>query len=261
MTARPAQSRSSRESAERCRASEPAVDSAPMIGADFFDRDACAVARDLLGKVLRRRVEGGAVLSAAIVEAEAYYRDEKGSHASLGRTASREPLFMPPGTIYMYHSRAGDSLNVSCRGAGDAVLVKSARPFFDPLSPPDRTLPLLHRNCPAAGGGERPIERLCAGQTLLCRALSLKIKDWTGRPFDPAALYLEDVGYVPARVIVARRHGIPIGRDEHLPYRYVDEAHARSATVFPPVRRAEREGRDFFVLRRGEDDPNRIARR
>lgn len=231
-----------------------------MIEAGFFDRDACVVARDLLGKVLRRRV-GRVVLSAAIVEAEAYFRDEKGSHASLGRTPSREPLFMPPGTIYMYHSRAGDSLNVSCRGDGNAVLVKAARPFFDALSPERRALPVLHRNCPAASGGERPVERLCAGQALLCRALSLKIEDWTGRSFDAAELYLDDVGYVPARVLVARRHGIPIGRDEHLPYRYVDEAHARSATVYPPVRRAEREGREFFVLRPGDADPNLVAGR
>ncbi len=225
------------------------------IGADFFDRDACVVARDLLGKVLRRRL-GDVVLSAAVVEAEAYFLAERGSHASLGRSPSREPLFMPAGTLYMYHSRAGASLNVSCRGEGNAVLLKAARPYFDAVSPERTALPLMHRLCPAASGGEREVERLCAGQALLCRALALAIREFTGRRFEHGTLWLEDVGYVPERVIVARRHGIPIGRDEHLPYRYVDAAHARSCTVVPPVRRASREGADHFVLRPGDEDPN-----
>ncbi|MBC7171178.1 MAG: DNA-3-methyladenine glycosylase, partial [Polyangiaceae bacterium] len=224
-------------------------------GTSFFDRDARLVARELLGKILRRPV-GDLVLAAAIVEAEAYFIDEKGSHASLGRTPSREPLFMAPGTIYMYHSRGGDSLNVSCRGEGNAVLVKSGRPYFDSLSSEHATLPALHHNSPKAGGGERPLARLCAGQALLCRALALKARDFSGKRFDREALYIDDVGYVPERVVVARRHGIPIGRDEHLPYRYVDAAHPRSATVSPPVRRWEREGRDYFVLGPADADPN-----
>ena len=33
---------------------------------------------------------------------------------------------MPPGTIYIYYARGGDSLNVSCGGDGNAVLIKSA---------------------------------------------------------------------------------------------------------------------------------------
>jgi DNA-3-methyladenine glycosylase len=229
-----------------------------MLPDAFFDRDARVVARELLGKVLRRRF-GGVLLAAAVVEAEAYLRDEKGSHASLGRTPSREPLFMPAGTIYMYHSRAGASLNVSCRGEGNAVLLKAARPFFDARSPEATTFPVLERNCPTSSGELRPLTRVCAGQTLLCRALALEIREWTGRRFDGAELYLEDVGYVPERVLVARRYGIPIGRDEHLPYRYVDAAHARSSTIHPPVRRTHREGRDFFFLRPGDMDPNLVA--
>ncbi len=31
---------------------------------------------------------------------------------------------MPAGTIYMYHARGGDSLNISARGQGNAVLIK-----------------------------------------------------------------------------------------------------------------------------------------
>ncbi|MBO6277811.1 MAG: DNA-3-methyladenine glycosylase, partial [Pseudomonas sp.] len=48
----------------------------------FFDRDAQLLARELLGKVIRHRVDG-LWLSARIIETEAYYCIDKGSHDSL----------------------------------------------------------------------------------------------------------------------------------------------------------------------------------
>jgi DNA-3-methyladenine glycosylase len=219
------------------------------LGAAFFDRPATVVARALVGKVLRRR-RGDVWLAAAVVEAEAYFEAELGSHASQGRTPSREALYAPPGTIYMYHSRAGDSLNVSARGDGNAVLFKSAAPFFDARSPEADALPVMQRLNPKRGGGPREVHRQCAGQTLLCRSLDLRIRDWDGRPFDPEVFYVDDVGYEPARVVVAPRHGIPAGRDEHLPYRYLDEARLRSATI----PRLPREG--YFVVTPADSDPN-----
>ena len=62
------------------------------IGQDFFDRDACEVARNLLGKVLRHHLDGQ-WLAAQLIETEAYYLTEKGSHASLGWTPKRNALF------------------------------------------------------------------------------------------------------------------------------------------------------------------------
>ncbi len=213
-----------------------------MLPPDFFDRDARTVAQDLLGKVLRRRY-GDLWLSAAIVETEAYYRREKGSHASLGRTPSREALFMPAGTIYMYYARGGDSLNVSCRGPGNAVLFKAGRPYLDERSGAQARA-AMHRLNPLKDR-QRPDHRLCAGQTLLCRALDLRVPDWTTRPFD-ADLHLEDVGARPSKIVVARRLGIPKGRDEHLMYRFVDYDHLRSATQNPMPRGAV-QGVDYLV--------------
>lgn len=213
----------------------------------FFDRDAKRVACDLLGKVLRRRWRGR-WLAAQIVETEAYYRRERGSHASLGWSPSREALFMPAGTIYMYYSRGGDSLNVSVRGAGNAVLIKAARPWMDATSPA-ASLALMQRLNPGARG-PRPSERLCAGQTLLCRALALRVPDWDRHAFDPERFFIEDVGYRPRRIVQARRLGIPPGRDEHLLYRFLDADALRSATASPLARRGAREGVDYRVWRR-----------
>ncbi|HBC56410.1 MAG TPA: 3-methyladenine DNA glycosylase, partial [Gammaproteobacteria bacterium] len=85
-----------------------------MLRPIFFNRDTCVVARELLGVVIRRRI-GKMWLAAQIIETEAYYKEEKGSHASLGRTPSREAMFMPPGTIYMYYARGRASFNISTK--------------------------------------------------------------------------------------------------------------------------------------------------
>ena len=73
------------------------------LGREFFDRDTVAVARDLLGKVLVRRVDG-MTLSGRITETEAYVgRMDKACHAyGYRRTARTETLFAPPGTAYIY---------------------------------------------------------------------------------------------------------------------------------------------------------------
>ena len=135
----------------------------------FFDRDAQILARELLGKVIRHRV-GETWLSARIIETEAYYVAEKGSHASLGYTEKRKALFLDGGHIYMYYARGGDSLNFSAHGPGNAVLIKSAYPWVDELSGP-ASLAQMRLNNPDANGHPRPSQKLCAGQTLLCLSL------------------------------------------------------------------------------------------
>ncbi|MEQ8985016.1 MAG: 3-methyladenine DNA glycosylase, partial [Deltaproteobacteria bacterium] len=80
---------------------------------------------------------------------------------------------------------------------------------------------------------------------LLCRALDLRVPDWTTKSFN-TELHLEDVGARPSRIVVARRLGIPKGRDEHLMYRFVDYDHLRSATQNPMPRSAV-EGVDYLV--------------
>jgi DNA-3-methyladenine glycosylase len=105
-----------------------------MLSKKFFNQDAAKLAKSLLGKVLRVKYQN-LWLSARIIETECYYKKEKGSHASLGYTEKRKALFMPPGTIYMYYARGGDSLNFSARGEGNAVLIKSGIPFEDAKTP------------------------------------------------------------------------------------------------------------------------------
>lgn len=213
----------------------------------FFNRDAQVLARDLLGKVIRHKV-GELWLAARIIETEAYYLADKGSHASLGYTEKRRALFLDGGHIYMYYARGGDSLNFSAQGPGNAVLIKSGMPWTDDVSDAN-ALAQMQLNNPDASGHLRDPQRLCAGQTLLCRALGLKVPVWDGQRFDPERLFVEDVGLEP-RIIQTTRLGIPAGRDEHLMYRFVDAEQARWCTR-NPLRRGQVEGRDYFYLDQG----------
>lgn len=125
-------------------------------------------------------------------------------------------------------------------------LIKSAAPWLDPHCAPD-ALARMQANNPATGGNVRATERLCAGQTLLCKALGLKVPDWDGQRFDPLHLFVEDVGERPQQIIQTTRLGIPGGRDEHLPYRFVDAAYARQCTR-NPLRRGQLEHHHYHLL-------------
>jgi len=216
-----------------------------ILSADFFNHDAQHVARALLGKIIRHRVDN-LWLAVRIIETESYYLEEKGSHASLGYTEKRRALFQSPGTIYMYYARGGDSLNFSVQGVGNAVLIKSAFPHIDRYSDSDALAMMQNLNLDSRGHF-RTLEKLCAGQTLLCKSLGLKVPEWNARQLDSQSLFIEDVGINPSAIIQTTRLGIPVGRDEHLHYRFVDADYASYCTR-NPLRRGQREGRDYTII-------------
>jgi len=222
-----------------------------MLKPTFFDRDACLVAQQLLGKIIRRK-HRGTWLSARIIETEAYYLEEKASHASLGYTDKRKALFMPAGTIYMYYARGKDSLNISCKGKGNAVLIKSALPFADGPEAPDTLraiIEIMQRLNPTATGSTRAADKLCNGQTLLCQSLDLKVTDWDGKQFDENIFYLDDADISVGRHIQTTRLGIPAGRDGHLMYRYIDYDYVRYCTSNPLTKRSLVENLDYRIIK------------
>jgi DNA-3-methyladenine glycosylase len=216
---------------------------------EFFNQTPTDLAIALLGKVLRHRFEssthGPLWLSARIIETEAYYLAERGSHSSLGYTEKRKAMFMAPGTIYMYYARGKDSLNFSARGDGNGVLIKSAWPQVDELSTKDSLLVMQQLN-PGTSGKRRP-ETLCRGQTLLCKSLNLKVTDWNQQEPDDNSFRVDDTGYRPEAYVQCRRIGIPEGRDEHLPYRFIDLEKVQHCTSNPLSKRNWKEGEDYII--------------
>jgi DNA-3-methyladenine glycosylase len=107
----------------------------PVLGRDFFDRNADTVARDLLGKTLVRE-RAGTRTSHMITETEAYLGEhDLASHSARGRTPRTEVMFGPPGVLYIYLVYGLHwMLNVvtGAPGHAAAVLIRSAGPFTGP---------------------------------------------------------------------------------------------------------------------------------
>ena len=101
---------------------------------EFYNRDTVAVARDLLGRCLVRRLEDGTVLAGRITETEAYIgRCDKACHAyQYRRTPRTEPLFLAPGHAYIYLIYGMyNCFNITTReeGVPEAVLIRAACPL------------------------------------------------------------------------------------------------------------------------------------
>ena len=125
---------------------------------DFFARQAPAVARELVGKVLRYRG-----MAARIVEVEAYTQDDPACHAYRGRTLRNAPLWGPPGHAYVYRSYGMHwCVNVATgtEGVGQGCLIRAAEPL--------EGLELMRRHRPVA----RDVD-LLRGPAKLCQALDI----------------------------------------------------------------------------------------
>ena len=86
----------------------------------------------------------------------------------------------------MYYAHGGDSLNFSCGKEGHAVLIKSGFPAWnDPLM----IGKMRQLNPSASKQADRPIERLCNGQTLFCKSLGLKVLEWDSRKLGLTKIY------------------------------------------------------------------------
>lgn len=173
----------------------------------FYARDVVEVARDLLGKALRR---DDVVLR--ITEVEAYrWPPDTACHARSGRTARNAPLWGPPGRAYVYLCYGLHAmLNVVTGqdGQAQAVLVRSCEPVAG--------LPTIRRR---RGGKDGPV--LLTGPGKVGQALALDTT-WSEHPLHrPGGLTLHD-GVEPEAIVIGTRVGIDYAEPEHraLPWRF-----------------------------------------
>lgn len=99
---------------------------------EFYARDTAAVARDLLGKRLVRKI-GKTTIAGTITETEAYkHRDDPASHAYNGMTDRNRAMFGQVGMAYIYFTYGMHyCLNAVARGRREeagAVLIRAIRP-------------------------------------------------------------------------------------------------------------------------------------
>ena len=98
----------------------------------FYARDTVDVARDLLGKILVRKI-GNKIISGIITETEAYrYKDDPASHSFAGLTERNKAMFGSVGISYVYFTYGMHyCMNAVARDSNyeaGAVLVRALEP-------------------------------------------------------------------------------------------------------------------------------------
>src|SRR5260370_10857932 len=157
-----------------------------VIGRELFDGDTVTVARDLLGKVLVREIDGARLLG-RMIEVEAYLGpNDLAAHSRGGRRTPRtEVMFGKPGHAYVYFTYGMHwMLNFVTReeGTPQAVLVRALEP--------------------GPGVGR------CGGPGLVGRALGIDRALNRGR-LQPPDLYLIDEAAPNQRVFATPRSRFP----------------------------------------------------
>ena len=150
---------------------------------------AAKAARGLIGCVVVRRLNGRQ-LEARIVEAEAYQGSgDPAAHVHRGRTRRTEPLYGPPGTLYVYFVYGMHhclNLAVDAPGTPGCVLIRAAEPL--------------------PGSGLPP--HALRGPGRLCRALEIDTRLSGRHLFEADAPLTLRAGPRVRRVAVSRRIGI-----------------------------------------------------
>lgn len=104
------------------------------INRNFFERNAEIVAKELLGKILIRKINGK-ILKAKIVETEAYFgENDPASRASKGKNKISEMMWQEPGKILVYNVHMYNMFNLITdkKGTPSAVLIRAIEPLnFD----------------------------------------------------------------------------------------------------------------------------------
>ena len=178
---------------------------------EFFDREPRRVARELLGKLIVRRV-GRQTLIARVVETEAYLgKNDPAAHSSSGRTARNAVIFGPPGHAYVYFIYGNHyCLNVSCLPDGEAggVLFRAAEPVAG-----------METMAKARDLGVTDLPRLTNGPGKLTEALSITRADNGVNLTDASqSLYLAEDDYPKPQVKTTPRIGITKAADLKLRY-------------------------------------------
>ena len=98
---------------------------------DFLKGDSLQVAKQLLGCVLVRQLDGQRLIG-RIVETEAYHQTDPASHSYNGQTPRTDIMFGPAGFLYVYFTYGMHyCMNVVTgeKGEGSAVLIRALEPL------------------------------------------------------------------------------------------------------------------------------------
>jgi DNA-3-methyladenine glycosylase len=169
---------------------------------DFFARDTLIVAKELLGKVIVREIDG-VRLSGKIVETEGYIGSiDKASHAYGGKKTPRvEPLYGEPGISYVFSIYGMyECFNVISKekGSPEGILIRAVEPIDGLEKIAQNRFRKSYDTLTA-----KEIKNLTNGPSKLCIALDInkKVHNFMDLVISKE-LYIEDGGIINSSDIV-----------------------------------------------------------
>ncbi|XP_014476208.1 PREDICTED: putative 3-methyladenine DNA glycosylase [Dinoponera quadriceps] len=187
---------------------------------EFFNISCKELAQQLLGKILVRYLENGTILKGRIVETEGYLGTiDKASQTYQNKVTPRNiPMYMPPGTIYVYMTYGMyHCFNISSDGLGCAVLVRAVDPLEGIEHMADQ------RKLSETRKASLKPHELCNGPSKLCMAYQLDRQHNKYSVCTWKSLWIEDDGALSDfRIIKSARIGIASSGPEwaNKPLRY-----------------------------------------
>jgi DNA-3-methyladenine glycosylase len=134
-----------------------------ILAKNFYERDPAVVAKNLLGKILVRKINSK-ILAGKIVETEAYYgKEDPASRAYLGRPKyCVKLLYDNPGKILVYMVHGNWLFNIVAheKGKGGAVLIRAIEPI--------KGIEIMQKNRKV-----KNLIELTSGPGKLCKALKI----------------------------------------------------------------------------------------
>lgn len=173
----------------------------------FFKQPCIELAKNLLGKILVRKLTSGEILKGIIVETESYLGViDRASHSYNGkRTDRNEAMFLCPGTAYVYSIYGMYyCFNVSSLEDGSAVLLRAIEPLEGTSTMQE------FRSKKQKVPSEIKLKDLCNGPSKLCQAFKIE-KDLFNKIdlCSSSELWLEEGGEIDvSSVISCKRIGI-----------------------------------------------------
>jgi DNA-3-methyladenine glycosylase len=180
----------------------------------FYLRNTLAVARDLPGLYILRRL-GRRVIVARIVEVEAYLGErDPASHAYRGMTPRNEVMFREGGHLYVYFTYGMHfccNVVTGAKGKGRAVLLRAAEPL--------EGIEAMSSRRSAGDGRRRTRAELCNGPGKLCQAFGIgRAENGTDLCGDTIWLARKRGDRGPRIIARSQRIGITSGREHRWRY-------------------------------------------
>ncbi len=178
------------------------------LGENFFIQHTECVAKNLIGKVLVRKINNQYV-AAMIVETEAYLSENDfASHSALGKTNRNKAMFARGGTIYVYKIYGvHHCVNFSTEeeGKGCAVLIRAG-------------VPIVGIDLFKQSGNNRSLERLLSGPGNFARGFNFTIEDNEKNLFSEELFVQDYLNFSDEEIGISQRIGIVKSRE--LPLRF-----------------------------------------